>query len=75
MNRSHGGGWCLNGLDTEAFLCGLFCSSLDLVVVDVEYPLCPEFQDLVQVLDEFDARKWRHAFHRLHSQMKGVDPR
>jgi len=58
MIMSHGSGWCLCGLDTEAFLCALFCSSLDLVVVDVEYRLCPEFQYPVQVLDVFDATKW-----------------
>jgi acetyl esterase/lipase len=58
MIMSHGGGWCLGGLDTETFLCRLFCSSLDLVVVDVEYRLCPEFRYPVPVLDVFDAAKW-----------------
>ena len=58
MIMSHGGGWCLGGLDTEAFLCRLFCSSLDLVVVNVEYRLCPEFRYPVPVLDVFDATKW-----------------
>ena len=58
MVMSHGGGWCLGGLDTEVFLCQLLCRSLDLIVVDVEYRLCPEFQYPSPVLDVFDAVKW-----------------
>lgn len=77
---AHGGGWCLGGLDTEAFQCRLFCSSLDLVVVNVEYRLCPEFQYPVPVLDVFDATKWvggtcLPATHGLCSQLKGVNSR
>lgn len=55
---SHGGGWCLGGLDTERFLCRLFCSSLDAVIVDVDYRLCPEVRYPVPVLDLFDAVHW-----------------
>lgn len=55
---SHGGGWCLGGLDTEVFTCQLLCRSLDLIVVDVEYRLCPEFQYPSPVLDVYDAVKW-----------------
>lgn len=64
---SHGGGWCLGGLDTETFLCRLFCSSLDLVVVSAEYRLCPEVGYPVPVLDVLDAMKWvgERAFHKL----------
>lgn len=58
MIMSHGGGWCLGGLDTEVLICQLYCRSLDLVVIDVDYRLCPEFQYPSPVLDVYDAVKW-----------------
>jgi acetyl esterase len=55
---SHGGGFCLGGLDTEEFICTLLCRQLDLVVVNIGYRLTPEasYEQLVQ--DVFDVVTW-----------------
>lgn len=52
------GGWCLGGLDTEAFLCRLFCSRLKMLVVNIAYGLYPEVAFAVPQQDCLDVGKW-----------------
>lgn len=52
------GGWCLGGLDTEAFLCRLFCSRLGMLVVNIAYGLYPEVAFDVPQQDCLDVGKW-----------------
>lgn len=52
------GGWCLGGLETEAFLCRLFCSRLGMLVVNVAYGLYPEVVFEVPQQDCLDVGKW-----------------
>jgi acetyl esterase/lipase len=54
----HGGGWCLGGLDTDAFICQLMCRSTKIIVVDVDYRLAPEVTYPSIVSDVYSAVKW-----------------
>lgn len=52
------GGWFMGDLDTEAFLCRLFCARLEMVVFNVAYGLYPEVAFDVPQQDCFEACKW-----------------
>ena len=54
----HGGGWCLGGLDTDAFACQLICRSVGTIVVDVDYRRAPEVKPATIVADVYDAVQW-----------------
>jgi hypothetical protein len=51
----HGGGWCLEGLDTEEFQCQLWCQRLGVVVGNVAYRLAPEYKFPVLPYDAYDS--------------------
>ena len=54
----HGGGWCMGGLGTEAFICRLMCLRLGLVVFEVAYRLYPDVHFPTPILDSYDGVKW-----------------
>lgn len=54
----HAGGWFAGGLDTEAFLCRLFCRTFGLLVVNVAYGLHPDVGFGVPQTDCFDTLLW-----------------
>ncbi|RMZ86741.1 hypothetical protein DV736_g6031, partial [Chaetothyriales sp. CBS 134916] len=55
---SHGGGWCMGGLDTEEFICQLLCLRLRLIIVSVAYRLAPEALFPTGIFDIYDVMKW-----------------
>ena len=55
---AHGGGWCLGGLDTDAFACELICRSVGIIVIDVDYRRAPQVKHSIIVTDVYDAVKW-----------------
>lgn len=59
----HGGGFCMGGLDTEEFTCRLLCSKLEIVVLNVDYRLAPEFPFPFGVHDAIDATSWVRVLH------------
>ncbi|KAF2718594.1 alpha/beta-hydrolase [Polychaeton citri CBS 116435] len=57
----HAGGWFMGDLDTEAFLCRVFCAKLGLLVVNVAYGLHPEVPFGVPQDDCIQALSWTAA--------------
>ncbi|KAI9810466.1 MAG: hypothetical protein M1827_006242 [Pycnora praestabilis] len=57
----HGGGWCLGGLENEEMNCRNFCAEHDMVVLNVDYRLAPEYPFPTPVNDAYDAVKWAAA--------------
>ena len=55
---AHSGGFCTGGLETEEFICRVLCRSLDLIVVDIDYRLAPEFKFPSAVFDVYGVVKW-----------------
>ena len=55
---AHGGGFCMGGFNTDAFICELLCRSLNLIVLDIDYRLAPETKYSTIVSDVYDAVKW-----------------
>ncbi|KAF2095315.1 alpha/beta-hydrolase, partial [Rhizodiscina lignyota] len=55
---NHGGGWFMGDLDSEAFLCRLFCFKFGMIMVNVDYRLYPDVQFPVPITDCYDAIKW-----------------
>jgi acetyl esterase len=66
----HGGGWVIGGLDTHDGTCRLLATSVDAVVVSVDYRLAPEHVFPAAVDDAFTALQWVHA----HAAELGGDP-
>lgn len=66
----HGGGWCLNDLDTHDRICRRLANSGATVVLSVGFRRSPEFPFPTQVEDCFLATAW--AAH--HAAELGVDP-
>lgn len=58
MVCSHSGGFCTGDLNTEEFICRLLCRSHDLVVVDVDYRLCPEYSLYDARDDVYNVVEW-----------------
>jgi acetyl esterase/lipase len=55
---THGGGWIMGDLDTEALTCRIFAARLNIVVINVDYRLYPEVKFGVPAADCIDAVKW-----------------
>ncbi|KAI1338674.1 Alpha/Beta hydrolase protein [Xylariaceae sp. FL0016] len=51
----HGGGWGLGDLETEAHICRHTCKNSEVVVIDVDYRLVPEFPFPTGIEDCFAA--------------------
>jgi acetyl esterase/lipase len=54
----HGGGWVTGSLETDDFSCRSLARTLDLVVLNVQYRLAPEYPFPVGFEDSFDVVKW-----------------
>jgi len=54
----HGGGFVTGSLETDDAPCRAIAEALDLVVVNVEYRLAPEYQFPVGFEDCFDVVRW-----------------
>jgi len=54
----HGGGFVLGDLDSDAYLCRMLVQKLEVVVVDVDYRLAPEWPFPTSVWDCFNALLW-----------------
>jgi acetyl esterase len=57
----HGGGWVIGGLDTHDGCCRAFASSVDAVVVSVDYRLAPEHPFPAPLEDALTALAWVHS--------------
>ncbi|KAI2486118.1 lipase/esterase [Pyrenophora tritici-repentis] len=51
-------GWVLGGLHSEAAWCRSVCNNTDIVIVDVDYRLAPEFVFPAAIYDSWDALQW-----------------
>lgn len=54
----HGGGWIYGNLDTDDYYLRIICTELQIVVVNVEYRLAPEYPFPTGLNDCFTALKW-----------------
>ncbi|KAL3425242.1 hypothetical protein PVAG01_04523 [Phlyctema vagabunda] len=54
----HGGGWVLGGLNSEQAWCRQVCNNVEMVVVDVEYRLAPEYRFPVAIFDCWECLSW-----------------
>lgn len=64
----HGGGFCLGDLGNVELLCRMLCKNLDIVCVNVEYRLAPEYPFPTAPDDCFDAAKWVRPLPHLRSR-------
>lgn len=55
---THGGGFCLGGLENEELLCHTFAKENGVVAVNVDYRLAPENVFPVAINDAWDVTKW-----------------
>ena len=58
MMLAHSGGLCMGDLDTETFPCRVLCAQLKVVVIDIDYRLCPEVTFTDAVYDVLNSIKW-----------------
>lgn len=66
----HGGGWCLNDLDTHDRVCRRLANACSAAVISVGFRRSPEFPYPTQVEDCFLATVWAAR----HAAELGVDP-
>ncbi|OAA60216.1 Alpha/beta hydrolase fold-3 [Niveomyces insectorum RCEF 264] len=67
--RFHGGGWVFGGLGADAPICIRLQQRLGIVIVDVDYHLCPEAEFGQNVKDAWVALLWT----RQNATMLNVD--
>lgn len=66
----HGGGFVTGSPEMDDLLCKKLSESLNIVVVNVDYRLAPEFPFPAGVKDAYDAVRYVHA----NSEKFGIDP-
>ncbi|KAH8691387.1 Alpha/Beta hydrolase protein [Talaromyces proteolyticus] len=54
----HGGGFCFGDLTEDAQWCMLMCARVGIIIVDVDYRLCPESRYGKGIEDGWAALKW-----------------
>ncbi len=66
----HGGGFLMGAVDSSDYGCQVYCSTLDAVIVSVEYRLAPENPFPAGLNDCYAALQWLAD----HARELGVDP-
>lgn len=56
--NTHGGGWVLGSLKSEAAWCRSVCDRLPIKVIDVDYRMAPEFPFPTAIYDFWEVLKW-----------------
>ena len=65
----HGGGYVTGGLETDDATCREVASTIEVVILSVEYRLAPEHKFPVGFQDCFDVIRWVISKHCFYSRL------